>query len=55
MYPCICATADADEVDVILHEKGPVEREYDDEFNDGEDKGNRYGIWIETIMATGMV
>jgi hypothetical protein len=31
------ATADADEVDVILHEKGTVESEYDNEFNDGED------------------
>ena len=31
------ATADADEEDVILHKKGTVESEYDDEFNDGED------------------
>jgi hypothetical protein len=31
------ATADKDEEDVILHEKGTVESEYDDEFNDGED------------------
>ncbi len=31
------ATADADEEDVILCEKGTVESEYDDEFNDGED------------------
>ncbi len=31
------ATADADEEDVILHEKGTVESEYDDEVNDGED------------------
>jgi hypothetical protein len=30
------ATADADEEDVILHEKGTVESEYDDEFNDEE-------------------
>ncbi len=31
------ATADADKKEVILHEKGTVESEYDDEFNDGED------------------
>jgi hypothetical protein len=31
------ATADADEEDVILYEKGTVESEYDNEFNDGED------------------
>jgi hypothetical protein len=31
------ATADADEEDVILCEKGTVESEYDGEFNDGED------------------
>ena len=33
------ATADADEEDVILCEKGTVavKSEYDDEFNDGED------------------
>jgi hypothetical protein len=31
------ATADADEEDVILCEKGAVESEYDDEFNDRED------------------
>ncbi len=31
------ATADADEDDVILHQKGTVESEYDNEFNDGED------------------
>ncbi len=39
-YESICAfyaTADADEEDVILGEKGTVESEYDDEFNDGED------------------
>jgi hypothetical protein len=39
-YECIClfyATADADEEDVILREKGTVESEYDDEFNDGKD------------------
>ena len=39
-YECICAyyaTADADEEDVILREKGTVESEYDDEFDDGED------------------
>ncbi len=57
-YECISAfyaTADADEEDVILCEKGTVESEYDDEFNDGEDWGNRYGMWIGTIRATGMV
>ncbi len=31
------ATADEVEEDVILHEKGTVESEYDNEFNDGED------------------
>jgi hypothetical protein len=31
-----CATADADEEDVILHEKRTVESEYDDDFDDGE-------------------
>ena len=31
------ATTDADEEDVILSEKGTVESEYDDEFNDRED------------------
>ncbi len=39
-YECIrafYATADADEEDVILCEKGTVESEYDDEFDDGED------------------
>jgi hypothetical protein len=39
-YESICsfyATVDADEENVILHEKGIVESEYDDEFNDGED------------------
>ena len=39
-YECICAyyaTADADEEDVILHEKGNVESEYDNDFDDGED------------------
>ncbi len=41
--------------DVILREKGTVESEYDDEFNDGEDQGNRYGMWIKTIKAMGMV
>ncbi len=30
------ATADADEEDVILCEKGTVVSEYDDEFNDEE-------------------
>jgi hypothetical protein len=39
-YDCIhtlYATADADEEYVILHEKGTVESEYDNDFNDGED------------------
>ncbi len=39
-YECIrafYATADANEEDVILHEKGTVESEYEDELNDGED------------------
>ncbi len=39
-YECIrgCyATADADEEDVILSEKGTVESEYDNELDDGED------------------
>ncbi len=31
------ATADADDKDVILHENGTVESEYDDDFDDGED------------------
>jgi hypothetical protein len=31
------ATADEDEEDLILREKGTVESEYDDEFDDGED------------------
>ncbi len=49
------ATADADEEDVILRGKGTVESEYDNEFNDGEDWSNRYGMWIRTIRAMGMV
>jgi hypothetical protein len=39
-YECICAfyaTADADEEDVILHEKGTVESKYYNDFNDGDD------------------
>ncbi len=39
-YEYICAfdaIADADEEDVILREKGTVESEYDDDFDDGED------------------
>ncbi len=39
-YECIrvfYATADADEEDVILREKGTVEIEYDNDFDDGED------------------
>ncbi len=57
-YECIrayYATADADEEDVILHKKGTVESEYDNAFNDGEDKGNRYGMGMGTLRVTGMV
>jgi hypothetical protein len=39
-YECIRTfhvTADADEEEVILHEKGTVESEYDDDFDDGGD------------------
>ena len=39
-YECIrafYATADADDKDVILREKGTVESEYDNELDDGED------------------
>jgi hypothetical protein len=39
-YECIpvfYATADADEEDVILREKGTIESEYDNKFDDGED------------------
>ena len=39
-YECIRmfhATADADEEDVILREKGTVESEYDDDLDDGDD------------------
>jgi hypothetical protein len=38
-FECICAyyaTADADEEDVILREKG-IESEYNNDFDDGED------------------
>jgi hypothetical protein len=57
-YECICAfyaTADTDEEDVILHEKGTVESEYDDDFHEGEDMGNRYEMGMGTIRATSMV
>ncbi len=40
IYECIrafYATADADEEDVIFHEKGTVESEYNDELDDGKD------------------
>ena len=37
VYPRVYATADADEEDVILHEKGTVESEYENNFDDGED------------------
>jgi hypothetical protein len=50
-----CATADADEEDVKLHEKATVESEYDNDFDDGEDLGNGYGMEMGTIRATGMV
>ncbi len=39
-YECIqtfYATADANEESVILHEKGTVESEYDDELDGGDD------------------
>jgi hypothetical protein len=49
------ATADTDEEDVILHEKGTVESEYDNDFDDGEDYGNRHGMGMGRIRATGMV
>jgi hypothetical protein len=49
------ATADADEEDVILHEKGTVESEYDNDFDDWEDLGNGYVMGMGTIRATGMV
>jgi hypothetical protein len=34
---CIYSTADADEEDVILREKGTVKSEYDNDFDNGED------------------
>ena len=57
-YECICtyyATADADEEDVILRDKGTVESEYGNDFDDGEGWGNRYGMGIGMIRVTGMV
>ncbi len=39
-YECIgvyYATADSNEEDVILHEKGTVASEYDDDLDDGDD------------------
>ncbi len=39
-YECICAfyaTADADEEEIILHEKETIESEYHDDFGDGDD------------------
>ena len=39
-YESICAfyaSADEDEEDVILREKGTVESEYDDDLDDGDD------------------
>jgi hypothetical protein len=38
------ATADADEEEIILHEKGTVESEYENYFGDGDDYGNGYGL-----------
>ncbi len=49
------ATADADEEDVILREKGTVESEYDNECDNGEDSGKRYWMGMGRIRATGMV
>jgi hypothetical protein len=46
-YECICAsyaTADADEEDIILHEEGSVESEYEDDFAHGDNYGNGYGV-----------
>jgi hypothetical protein len=37
------ATADSDEEEIILHEKGTVESEYDNDFWGGDDYDNRYG------------
>jgi hypothetical protein len=37
VYPRILCPADADEEIVILCEKGTVESEYDNDFDDGED------------------
>ncbi len=57
-YECIhafYATVDADEEDVILRKKGMLESEYDNKFDDGKDYGNRYGMGMGTIKATGMV
>ncbi len=57
-YECIrayYATADADEEDVILHEKETVESEYDNDFDDGEDLGNGYKMGMGTIRVMGMV
>ncbi len=53
------ATADADEEDVILCEKGTVESEYKDEFDDGEDRATGMGcgsgqlgqqVWLNVLM-----
>ncbi len=40
---------------MILREKRTVESEYEDDFNDEEDKGNGYGMGMGTIRAMGMV
>ncbi len=53
------ATSDADEEDVILHEKGTVESKYDDEFNDGRIRATGMGcglgqlgqhVWFNILM-----
>ncbi len=49
------ATADADEEDLILREKGTVESEYEDNFDDGEDWGNGYEMGMGTVRVTSMV
>jgi hypothetical protein len=35
--------------------KREIESEYDNDFNDGEDLGNGYGMGMGTIRAMGMV
>jgi hypothetical protein len=46
-FECIRAfyvTADADEEEINLHEKGTVESEHDNDFGDGDNWGNGYGL-----------